>query len=738
MKLPQKGWEFMMKLYIALVMSVFLLVSSFAQQVEEELTVILRESRVHVVNSKGIPVTGLKKSDFVVFQDKELQKIDYFEEVDLFAEETGLRQAPPPGNFAYSHQTDPRYLVLVLDSSNMSLRSFKKFRDAAVDFVRNTLHDNDVVKIVQIDSGMMHLSEFTSDRSRLVQALKNAEYTGRMFKEMMILERGIVEGVFDYMDGEELDAVRQQRANDINNAVGQQPTSQGPGLASMYVRQINEYVDRKARLKANHFRTFYLNMLSLGQILKPITGSKSIMLLTGGAYLENAGNYPDTQLMAEKMARVFNSNNITMYNLLNKPTVPMSRTILNMGDNPLENRNASGPIIDPQSLMTASQFPPEIANAEFTQNTVLENDFQIESGPTFTAEATGGFFEITSWVKEIDNSMEALLFNASQYYRLAYTTNVNTKRVKLKIKLREELRDQGYKLRYGEFFDAPKPFSELNEEERALDFESTLLYSRSFRNDLSARWSYDFFHGSTGGYRIPVYVEVPKQAFPKDGYELGFALLGENYEIIDLTRSEILSNPANSDLLFYDVMMSRALPKYIRYHLRNKSNGYTSFEEVTIDEFEEERPDRYLSPIALAAVDNTKMVAVNHFREGSERELKRRAEDPFHLGDSLYKPDVDRAFGTGEALGFFFHLYDAPQPADAYSIELSIFNEGTPVKIQGSLNKVHTVGANTHHYYGMLDTRALESGEFQLKLKVTDNHTGSTFEREKSFRIAAK
>jgi hypothetical protein len=38
----------------------------------------------------------------------------------------------------------------------------------------------------------------------------------------------------------------------------------------------------------------------------------------------------------------------------------------------------------------------------------------------------------------------------------------------------------------------------------------------------------------------------------------------------------------------------------------------------------------------------------------------------------------------------------------------------------------------------MLDTRALESGEFQLKVKVTDNHTGSTFKREKSFRIAAK
>lgn len=726
-----------MKRYGLLLLCLSAFAASWAQQVEEELTVILREARVHVVNQKGIPVTGLDKNDFILVQDGEPQKIDYFEEVDLFAEETGLRQAPPPGNFAYSHQTDPRYLVLVLDSSNMSLRSFKKFREAAIDFVRNTLHENDVVKIVQVDDGMRHLTEFTSDRSRLVQALRNADYTGRMFKELMVLERGIVDGIFQYMDGEELDSVREQRANDIASAAGQDLQPQGPGLTGMYARQINEYVDRKARLKANHFRTFYLNMLAVTQILKPITGSKSIMLLSGGSYLENAGNYPDTQLMAEKMTRVMNNSNITMYSLLNKPTVPTSRTILNMGDRPLENRNTSGPIIDAQGLMTAHQFPPD-GFTQPTQNTVLENDFQIESGPSFVAEATGGFFEITTWVKDIDTAMESLLFNASQYYRLAYTTNPNEKRVKLKIELREALKDQGYKLKYGEFFDAPKAFEELNAEERAIDFESTLLYSRSFRNDLSARWSYDFFHGTSGGYRIPVYVEVPQQPFPKDGYELGFALLGENYEIIDLTRSEILSNPADSNLLFYDVLMSRGLPKYIRYHLRNRSNGEMSFEEVSVDEFEEERPDRYLSPIALASVDNTKMVAVNHFREGSEREMQRRSEDPFLLGDSLYKPDVDRAFATGDSLGFFFHLYDAPQPADAYNIQLSIFREGEPVTIQGSLNKVYTVGNNTHHYYGMLDTRELESGDFQLKLKVVDKQTGSTFEREKSFRIAAK
>lgn len=725
-----------MKISSLLLMSTILWAVGFAQ-VEEELTVILRETRVHVVNAKGIPVTGLNKEDFILYQDKDLQQIDYFEEVDLFAEETGLRQAPPPGNFAYSHQSDPRYLVLVLDSSNMSLRSFKKFKEAAVKFVRNTLHDNDVVKIVQIDDGMMHLTEFTSDRRQLAKALSNADYTGRMFKELMILERGIVDGIFEYMDGEELDATRAARASDIAQSFGQEGTLEGPGLASLYTRQINEYVDRKARLKANHFRTFYLNMMSVSQILKPITGSKSIMLLTGGSYLEDAGNYPDTKMMAERMSRQFNNNNITMYNLLNKPTVPLSRTILNMGDRPLENRNATGPIIDAQTLQTTGQFPPDSLSIE-TRNTVLENDFQIESGPTFLADETGGFFQVTSWVKDIDSALETLLFNASQYYRLAYTTNVNTKRVKIKVELSDGLKDQGYELRYGEFFDTPKSYKDLDEEERALDFESTLLYSRSFRNDLSARWSYDFFHGNGGGYRIPVYIEVPKQPFPKDGYELGFALIGENFEIIDLTRSEILSNPADSNLLFYDVMMSRALPKYIRYHLRNKTNGETSFEEVTVDEFEEEKPDRYLSPIALASVDNTKMVAVNHFREGSDRELKRRSEDPFLLGDSLYKPDVDRTFEQGGALGFFFHLYDAPQPSDMYSIELSIFTDGEPVEIKGSLNKVYTVGSNTHHYYGMLDTSQLAGGEFQLKLKVTDKNSGSTFEREKSFKIAAK
>ena len=710
------------------------LISSLASfaQVEEELTVLLREVRVHVVDRKGNPVNRLKMEDFIVEEDKTAQEIDFFEEVDLFAKDTGARELPPKGNFAFSHQDDPRYLVLVIDSSNMTQRSFKKFVKGAVDFVTQVIHDNDVVKIVQIDQGMKHLTPFTTDRNELKRGLKRARYTGRLHKDLMLLERSIIETIFAHLDAEEAESayrVRHGAAVANNGGV----LAGGGGMEEMYEKQVNMRVQEKERIKKQHFKTFYMNMLSLTQILKPITGSKSVILMTGGTYLETSGVFDSTKSVSDRLGRELNSANVTIYSVLNKPTVSTSQSIINLAGRPLE--SVSNPEINANFLTKASTYPPGEDTGVPSDNTILENAVQIESGPSAFAENTGGFFRGTSWVKDIDDGIEDLLYKASQYYRLAYSTDNRRNNSKVKISLRPELRSLGYKLIYGKRFTVPKPYLELKKEEQALEFESILLYSRSFRNDLQAEFGYNLFHSQTGGFNIPVYVKIPEFDFPENGIEVGFALMGENYDIVDITRSEIGRHPYGGEMLLYDVLLSKNIPRAVRYYIRDLDTAALSFHEYTLDPVGEERPSNHLSPIMLTQKDESRMYTLNHFREGTEKADARRVEDPFSLGDSNYKPGLDHRFVNPEYLGFFFHLYDAPKSPRDYGLELTVTRDGKPVPLTGTLNKIHSISAETHHYYGKIETQSLDSGQYEIAIEITEKASGEKYQRSRKFQL---
>ena len=66
----------------------FLLLTSFAfsQEVSEEIQVILREARVHVVGKDGNPVKGLTKDAFTVTENGEAMNVTFFLGVEAFAQ----------------------------------------------------------------------------------------------------------------------------------------------------------------------------------------------------------------------------------------------------------------------------------------------------------------------------------------------------------------------------------------------------------------------------------------------------------------------------------------------------------------------------------------------------------------------------------------------------------------------------------------------------------------------------
>jgi Ca-activated chloride channel homolog len=140
---------------VVLIGFVFLLgLSINAQDKEDEIIKIdtsLVNIPVIVSDRNGRNIAGLKQENFNVYQDGELQKIEYFA-----SEET------------------PINVAILLDTSRSTQGVLDEIKDAAIEFIRR-LRPEDKGLIVSFDNDVEVLSELTSDQRRLRNGIESAE-----------------------------------------------------------------------------------------------------------------------------------------------------------------------------------------------------------------------------------------------------------------------------------------------------------------------------------------------------------------------------------------------------------------------------------------------------------------------------------------------------------------------------------------------------------------------------------
>lgn len=123
-----------------------------------------------VVDEKGNYVTGLKKEDFRLYEDEELQDISVFMPVEA-----------------------PFQSVLLVDNSNSTKADLGLIKKAAINFV-NELRPEDRISLVEINYFVRKLNEFTSDRKTLhreINRLSTYPYGGSRIYD------GLAEGIND-------------------------------------------------------------------------------------------------------------------------------------------------------------------------------------------------------------------------------------------------------------------------------------------------------------------------------------------------------------------------------------------------------------------------------------------------------------------------------------------------------------------------------------------------------------
>lgn len=143
---------------------------------------------VRVTNHKGQPVTNLRASDFKVYENGVLQKINSFdlENIQKLATAESGGSKPAVINLATLPPTTPqktveamvqnhRLIVLFFDLTSMQIDDLMRAVKSAQNFVNTQMSPADLVAVVTYTSDLRILQQFTNDRSVLDKAIASIE-----------------------------------------------------------------------------------------------------------------------------------------------------------------------------------------------------------------------------------------------------------------------------------------------------------------------------------------------------------------------------------------------------------------------------------------------------------------------------------------------------------------------------------------------------------------------------------
>ena len=674
--------------------------TAFGQKVEESLSVVLRDVRVHVVDRDGFPVRNLTRDDFILKENKTGQELSFFEEVDLIEEPV---EVDPDAEISPALRAQKgRAILIFIDSSLMMPNAFDPMIESVEEFITQEVGPLDLAKIVQMERNLIHLTPFTSDKALLRRGLRDARYKGYMFNRLRTMERRLVNAydAFRFADatpgsGDERAGRKQQLADDTFYAL-----------------------DEKERAKTSHYRTFFLNQMVLAKIMQPIPGTKVIFNFSGGGHLVKLGRFSRTMRYADKLAETFNHANITMHTFLNTGKDSITAAVSAAADNRL---NSDWEIWGELTQWASAQNARRRYKPNSDDSTFLENNIQIETAPRHTAEATGGFFKREFAIKGMVASFKAFKESTKHYYRLAYSVEPGKKVNKLEVQLKNP--QPGWTLTYGNRFRSPPPFEKWDETDRQISFEATLILGGDSRNDLNVSFGQERFLGSQGSYVTPVFCKLSLPKIPKNGLQVGFAALSQNRNILDLTQATLESIKETENLLFYNVLFADEAPAFLRTYVRDLDSGEYSEHEAVLPAWPKKINDGLrIGDLVLCNPDENKVVLLNHINQDPEytEEVRRREQDPMAVGSLFVKPNIGPLPKGTDKLNLFFHLQGAKAAIDRYQVQFFLQKGKENRQVEGKIEDLFRVNESTYKARVSVETGPLEPAFYRVIARVLE------------------
>ncbi len=143
---------------------------------------------VTVRDRSGKPIEGLKKEDFTVQEDGKPQTTSVFEYQSLTLDplpartlvprppapvEAPITRDPTPKTAPPTRYRDKRLLVLFFDFSSMPPADQIRAQQSALKFLNEKMTSSDVVSILTFSTRLKVVQEFTADRQKLAEIIRN-------------------------------------------------------------------------------------------------------------------------------------------------------------------------------------------------------------------------------------------------------------------------------------------------------------------------------------------------------------------------------------------------------------------------------------------------------------------------------------------------------------------------------------------------------------------------------------
>jgi VWFA-related protein len=427
----------------------------YAQDAPEEITTFQVTTKLVVVNASvkdknGVPIEGLKATDFTITENGKPQEIKIFEYQKL---EDGAPPAPTPqptqtikpavaapiaparpGEVKYGNR---RLLVLFFDQSGMPAADQIRAQRAALKFLTTQITPADLVAIMTYSTDLTVLQDFTSDRDRLTTVVNH----------LRIGETGTANGSTGAGDEEDTGAAYTQDDTEFNIF----------------------NTDRKL-----------IALESAVKMLGSLSEKKALVYFTSG--MTRTGIDNQAQLRATVNAAIRSS--VAFY--------------------PVDARGlaAAGPLGDATKGAPGGQGMYSGSSQRSAQSS-----FQDQQETLYTlASDTGGKALLDN--NDLSMGIVQAQKDISSYYILGYystNTALDGRYRRVKVQLNKNLTA---KLDYRGGYFAAKDFKKFNSSDRERQLQEALMLGDPV-TDLTIAAEVNYFRQSRDRYFVPVAVKIP-------------------------------------------------------------------------------------------------------------------------------------------------------------------------------------------------------------------------------------
>ncbi len=643
---------------------------------------------VTVKDSKGNPISGLKKSDFAIYEDNAKQQLEVFEPQNVsmdpepppvltLDDQLKLPEIPKttitfeaPGKVQYH---DKRLMVFFFDFSSMAVEDQLRAQEAALDFLSKKITKADEVAMMLYTSTINVLTDFTDDRDVLTDVIKG----------LPIGEATELAGLADT------------------------GSCAGEDTGAAFVADETEFNILNTDQKLAALET-------AAKMLANLPEKKVLVYMSGGVSKTGV----DNQAQLEASVNALMKANVVMY--------------------PLDVR---GLMADPPggaASTAASRGTGAFNGSSYNSQRSSINDSQ-ETLTTLAAD-TGGkaFLDSNDLALGIQLAQQAV----TSYYILGYYTS-NTKEDgkyrRISVKLTNGMTA---KLTYREGYYADKDWHRMNGEDKEQQLKEAIAAGDPI-TDIPLALQADYFRIGPTSYFVPVSVRVPgsvvELAAKGNAATTQIDFLGqiqdETHNTVGNVRDYIKisldqENKARAakTIYQYDAGFTLEPGRYkMKFLVRENVTGKmgTFLYDFIVPDLSAETSGLKLSTIVLSNQRSAIKAAVGAAGPADKKDV---AANPLIDGDQKTMPNLTKVFRRRQNMFVTFDVYDAkadPKNAQARHVlvSMSLFNktgakafEVGPLEMtQLALTRPDTVPVKLQ-----IPLKDLAPGEYRAQFNVVD------------------